>query len=119
MSIVRGYVRHLRQTSGCGGLLFLDGAAAFYSTLRESLFGTEHMHEAGAVQALARAVFPDEGDQLDFLSLLLAPGLFESSGISEPARRILTSTLHRTFFVYGRSFVESTRRVAVLYQGRL
>ena len=104
MSIVRGFVRHLRQTSGCGGLLFLDGAAAFYSTLRESLFGTEHMHEASAIQELAQAIFPDEEARLEFLSLLLAPGLFESSGISEPARRILTSTLHRTFFVYGRNF---------------
>ncbi|CAE7809940.1 unnamed protein product [Symbiodinium sp. CCMP2592] len=104
MAVVRGYVRHLRSTSACGGVLFLDGASAFYSTLRESLFGTEHMHDEASIHELACQVFPDEDDRLEFVALLLAPGLFEATGIAEPARRILTSTLHRTFFVYGKDF---------------
>ena len=59
---------------------------------------------AAAVQDFARQVFSDETDQLEFLALLLAPGLLESTQVAEAVRRILTSALHRTLIVYGRNF---------------
>ena len=59
---------------------------------------------AAAVQDFARQVFSDETDQLEFLALLLAPGLLESTHVAEAVRRILTSALHRTLIVYGRNF---------------
>ena len=67
MALCRGFLRRLKEDGVSGGIIFVDGASAFYSVLRQRLCGRESEHSAQYLEELASCLFEDEEDRLRFL----------------------------------------------------
>ncbi|CAE7942578.1 unnamed protein product [Symbiodinium sp. KB8] len=100
---VRGLIHRLRSRKLSGGILFVDGQAAFYSMLRESLVGTDACQPQQFFQKLAEDAFDDENDRLQFLLHTLGPGLLEQAAVPEAIRRFVAACLDSTWFCIGSS----------------
>ncbi|CAE7615069.1 Dnah2 [Symbiodinium necroappetens] len=101
MAYAQGYVRTLFREKATGALLFVDGKAAFYSTLRQGLFGSEGGLPGQFLNSLADALFDSPQDRLRFMSQALGPGLLASNDVPEPVRRVVTATLRDTWYSVG------------------
>ena len=101
MGHIRGYVKSLRAEGKSGGVIFVDGQSAFYSTLRQRLLGNEDTEDVDTIQWLAETCFEDESSRLRFAAAITAPGLLSSSGTPEVIRRLIISNLDRSWFATG------------------
>ena len=100
---VRGLVKRIRATKKCGGVLFVDGQAAFYSLLREALLGSDSCSPPEFFRKLADEVFTTEDARLHFLVQALGPGLLQESGVPIAVRRFISASLDNTWYGIGAS----------------
>ena len=95
---VQEFLRRLNARRISGGLIFIDGRNAFYSTLRELLFDVSDSSAEDALLQLVHVLSPDEAERDSLLADLLGPGLLQQAGIPEPLRNMLHASMHRTWF---------------------
>ena len=98
---VRGLVRRIRASKKCGGILSVDGQAAFYSLLREAILGSDACASEDFLRRLAEDVFPTEDARLRFLVQATGPGLLECSGVPTAVRRFIAANLDHTWYGIG------------------
>ena len=98
---VRGLVRRIRASKKCGGILFVDGQAAFYSLLRESLLGSDACSPQEFLRQIAEDIFTTEEARLHFLVQATGPGLLECSGVPIAVRRFIAASLDNTWYGIG------------------
>ncbi|CAE7343965.1 unnamed protein product [Symbiodinium sp. CCMP2592] len=103
MAHVRGLVKRIKASGQSGGILFVDGRAAFYSVLREALLGTDSAQPQQFVEKLAELVFHTREKQSDFILAALGPGLLQQTGVPLAVRRYVAAGLDRTWFSVGQS----------------
>ena len=101
MGHIRGYLRRLKEDNLSGGVLFIDGQAAFYSTLRQRLLGEEDSESIETLRWLSETCFEDEPSRLRFLSSILGPGLLSRTDTPEAIRRLVVSNLDCSWFATG------------------
>ena len=101
MMYVQEVLRILRRDYKPGGVLFIDGRNAFYATVRQLLQGNESYDTVHQLQELAQVIAPDEAAQTRFLSTMLGPGLLQQAGVPEPLRRMILTSMDRTWFTFG------------------
>ncbi|CAE7225175.1 unnamed protein product [Symbiodinium sp. CCMP2592] len=103
MAHVRGLVKRIKASGQSGGILFVDGRAAFYSVLREALLGTDSAQPQQFVEKLAELVFHTREKQSAFILAALGPGLLQQTGVPLAVRRYVAAGLDRTWFSVGQS----------------
>ena len=101
MAVCRGFLRRLRRDRLSGGVVFVDGASAFYSVLRQRLCGSEGQHSTRDLEELAVSIFDEEEDRIRFLAGALGPGLLANTGTPEPVRRLIVSSFEASWFSIG------------------
>ena len=101
MAICRGFLRRLRRDRLSGGVVFVDGASAFYSVLRQRLCGRESRHSHQYLEELAVSIFDREEDRLRFLAGAVGPDLLEHAETPEPVRRLIVSPFEASWFLIG------------------
>ena len=101
MAFAQGHLRALHRDKSSGGILFVDGKTAFYSTLRQGLLGEEGSFDPAFLNGLADAVFEEVGEKLAFLSQTLGPGILAATDVPECVRRVVIATLRDTWFSVG------------------
>ena len=101
MMYVQEILRRLKKDCRPGGIIFIDGRNAFYATIRQLLQGNETHDTMQQLQELASILEPDPDRQLTFLSTMLGPGLLQEAGVPEPLRRMIMSSMDRTWFTFG------------------
>ena len=103
MGLIRGFVAELQAKGTSGGVVFIDGQAAFYSTIRQALVGRHGSDSIDGLRRLSEVLFQTEQERLQFIATALAPGLMEESGVPIEVRRVVAATLDRTWFGVGDS----------------
>ncbi|CAE7506713.1 unnamed protein product, partial [Symbiodinium sp. CCMP2456] len=103
MSQVRGFLKDIRQKQRSGGVLFVDGQAAFYATIRQYLTGRDGQDPLDQLERLSEALFEEEVDRDKFIATALAPGLLEIHGVPLEVRRVVAAMLDSTWFGLGDS----------------
>ena len=101
MAFAQGHLRALHRDKSSGGILFVDGKTAFYSTLRQGLLGEEGSFDPAFLNSLADAVFEEPDEKLAFLSQTLGPGILAATDVPECVRRVVIATLRDTWFSVG------------------
>ena len=101
MATCRGFFRTLRHCAQPGGLLFIDGQAAFYSTLRQLLTGATGLEDAGCLEQLAEVCFTTEQEKTRFIAQATAPGLLQCTDTPESVRRVLISSFEGSWYAVG------------------
>ena len=101
MAFAQGHLRALHREKSSGGILFVDGKAAFYSTLRQGLIGKEGSLDPAFLNGLADAVFEEPEQKLTFLAQTLGPGILAATEVPECVRRVVIATLRDTWFSVG------------------
>ena len=91
-----------------GGLIFIDGKAAFYATFREIVLGQDALLTPQQIERLVQLISPDETIQEAILTAAFAPGLLASADVSPALRDYLASSLHRTWFLIGNQAIFRT-----------
>ena len=111
MAWVQGHLRQLHEQRRTGGVLFIDGKAAFYSTVREKLMGHESGHSIDFLNQVAEAVFEEAEDRLAFIAAAIGPSLLEQHAVPEALRRVIAASLKDTWYTTGqdRKHVFATR----------
>ena len=110
MAFAQGHLRTLHRERSSGGILFVDGKTAFYSTLRQGLLGKEGCLDPTFLNSLADAVFETPDEKLSFLAQTLGPGILAATDVPECVRRVVIATLRDTWFSVGvqeKSFFET------------
>ena len=103
MGLIRGFVAELQAKRKSGGVVFIDGQAAFYSTIRQALVGRDGFDSMEGLRRLSEVLFQTEKERPQFISTALAPGLMEASGVPIEVRRVVAASLDRTWFGVGDS----------------
>ncbi|OLP81785.1 Prostaglandin F synthase [Symbiodinium microadriaticum] len=103
MAYAQGHLRALRRDGATGALLFVDGKSAFYSTLRQGLFGREGCLSTDYLDTLANALFDSPQERLHFITQAVGPGILAATDVPEPVRRLVTATLRDTWYSVGTS----------------
>ena len=98
---VKGYLRNLKSEHKNGGMVFLDGRAAFYSTIRQYFTGRECQEDTEQLHRFACMLFEDEEDRNNFLAVALGPSLLETAEVPLPVRRMVAASMQRTWFSTG------------------
>ena len=75
---VRAYIQAARRQGVSGGVLFLDGRSAYYTTLREHLVGVDALNDARKLEDLLCALHPDVDMRDALFAQLLGPGLLQN-----------------------------------------
>eukprot|EP00439_Symbiodinium_sp_Y106_P048541 s310_g6.t1 len=101
MAVCRGFIRRLKRDRVSGGIIFVDGASAFYSVLRQRLSGREGHHTQQYLEELASSLFDQEADRIRFLACALGPGLLAATDTPEPIRRLVLSSYDSSWFLIG------------------
>ena len=101
MATCRGFFRTLRHCAQPGGLLFIDGQAAFYSTLRQILTGATGLEDEGCLEQLAEVCFTTEQEKTRFIAQATAPGLLQCTDTPESVRRVLISSFEGSWYAVG------------------
>ncbi|CAE7761117.1 unnamed protein product [Symbiodinium sp. CCMP2456] len=99
---VKGLIKRIADYKLCGGILFVDGQAAFYSLLREPLLGTASCSDQEFIHALADAVFTKEEDRMRFVIQAMGPGLLASAAVPSAVQRFVAACLDNTWYCVGR-----------------
>ena len=99
---VKGLIKRIVDYKLCGGILFVDGQAAFYSLLREALLGTASCSDQDFIHALADAVFTKEEDRMRFVIQAMGPGLLASAAVPSAIQRFVAACLDNTWYCVGR-----------------
>ena len=102
MAWAQGHLQKLHDDQVTGGILYIDGKSAFYSTVRESLMGHESGHSLDLINQLAEAVFEDATDRMAFVAAALGPSLLEQHEVPESLRRVIAASLKDTWYTVGR-----------------
>ena len=102
MAWAQGHLQRLHEQRVSGGILYIDGKAAFYSTIREGLMGHESGHSIEFLNRLSEAVFEDAEDRLTFMATALGPSLLERHDVPEALRRVIVASLKDTWYTVGR-----------------
>ena len=92
---VAAFFADCAATVSLGGVVFVDGASAFYSVLRQRLCSHQYLEE------LAVSIFDREEDRLRFLAGAVGPGLLEHAETPEPVRRLIVSSFEASWFLIG------------------
>ncbi|CAE7311217.1 unnamed protein product, partial [Symbiodinium microadriaticum] len=100
--VMPGHLQKLHDDQVTGGILYIDGKSAFYSTVRESLMGHESGHSLDLINQLAEAVFEDATDRMAFVAAALGPSLLEQHEVPESLRRVIAASLKDTWYTVGR-----------------
>ena len=103
MGQIRGFLSELHTSKRSGGVLFVDGQTAFYSTIRQFLTGRDGQDTLDQLNVLSEALFASETERLSFVSTALAPGLLEQGSVPLEVRRVMAATLDTTWFGVGGS----------------
>ncbi|CAE7769607.1 unnamed protein product [Symbiodinium sp. CCMP2592] len=105
--LVKSHFRRLRQEHVSGGVLFVDGTSAFYSTVRQYLYdGAVNAEEPHALMDLIVALTPDAAEQARIFAVLTGPSVLEQVHTPDTLRRMIMALLHNTYFVMRREDVQ-------------
>ena len=98
MHAVRAHGQRSKRERSTGAVIFLDGANAFYSVLREHLYSRDPLSHPRLVDDFVQATFASEEDQLQLLATLAAPGVLQATNAPPALVTFLRHTLHASWF---------------------
>ena len=98
MHAERAHGQRLKRLKATGAVIFLDGANALYSVIREHLYSCDSLSRPDLIDGLARAAFQSENDQMQLLATLAAPGVLQASDAPAALVSYLRHTLHASWF---------------------
>ena len=96
--IVRAYVQAANVRAVSGGVLFIDGKSAYYSTLRELLFDGSALQDADKIRAMLVALHPEQSKQDELFAILMGPGLLKEAGTPEGICGYLQAAMSNSWF---------------------
>ena len=96
---VWGHLRRMRALRKSAGVLFIDGAQAFYSVIRELVIGVEEGENGlSRIIAIIEAMHPDEQIRADVFRLLCGPSILEQAETPAFVQNFLRQSMTATFF---------------------
>ena len=98
MQAVRAHGQRLKRERSTGAVIFLDGANAFYSVLREHLYSRDALSDPRLLDDFVKATFSAEDDQMQLLAILATPGVLQSTDAPPALTAFLRHTLHASWF---------------------
>ena len=98
MHAVRAHGQRLKRAHVAGAVIFLDGANAFYSVLREHLYSTDALSCPAKIQSFVESVFSQTDDQLALLEVLAAPGILQETKVPPAVVNFFRHSLHSSWF---------------------
>ena len=101
MHAVRAHGQRLKKARVAGAVIFLDGANAFYSVLREHLHSVDALSSPAKLQSFAESVFARSEDQTMLLEVLAAPGVLQDTQVPPAVASYLRHSLHASWFAVG------------------
>ena len=96
---MRSFIGYLNQVNCTGAVIVVDGKAAYYSVVREWLFGCEAEVTPDKLQELFHELQPNPEWQQELIAMTLGPGLLEQAGVHEGLRQFLRTALRNTWFI--------------------
>ena len=98
MHYVRLHADALRQNKQTGALLFVDGSNAFYSIVREHLYGVDALSDVQRIEAFIDSVCSSDEHKEVVTAVLFGPGILKEAGVPSALRQYLRHTLSASWF---------------------